>query len=686
MLNRLTVFNGDSINRYGYKFTIESLVSAIEESYSLGRPMFIGHDHHRLIGWTKPLCVYLEPKLARLVGIIQSPESTEDNELVDKLYKVFRSELMREMVEPYIPKLKELLGANLIGDEKFLYASSASVCSPGLAKRAFKDLFENTDKDGLVEIHKLRQLDHGVFEVGELLIFASECFRRSISRHNTFNSELLDTIGTIDSSKNSVKIKLDEDMIGLKSTYKHSIELAYWWGPKFNDDLSLIPPGITRHEANEYQKLYSGISRTEFWWHEQDGLKTLECEEVLDIPSYGLGADAFGCRYLHSIIYPLPGNSIHIDGAIRKYDELKMLERLDKPISEAGRHTEYTKYWRIDGDISIEQWKELLTHNFRDNSLVGEYLGGVDENPFNTPQIVNTEGPPIFKYIPSRMTEICGVRASIAIFNLPPEETRMDFVEILDTIGDDSTRIPYVECDAIEPIKILRAKGLNLSIPKNVARVAFNDMYTNFPPILFFGENSLKKCDSLYNAYRQGIDMHNTKQNDRCVSFTIGFECGDSLVYLSLCGHVKPLGEFLNITKDWIFSKIDDISGWAGRIYDDVNKSSDIEPDTPGINNVLQISGILKFKRIPLPSGSYRYDKNSESWEMAFKKEDNWIYEAMASKEIEVSETFIIKKSTCSICGSEYEECVCSKFINKKLYRNMEQLDFIGLNYTDKRA
>ena len=686
MRNHLTVFNGDSVNRYGYKFTIESLVSAIKESYSLGRPMFIGHDHHRLIGWTKPLCVYLEPKLARLAGLIQSPESAEDNDLVDYLYKTYRYELMQELVEPHIPKLKKLLGTNSIGDEKFLYASSAAVSSPGLAKRVFKEVFENTDKDGLIEVNKLCQIDNGVFESGELLIFASECFRRSISRHNTFNGELLDAIGKIDSSKISVKIKLDEDMVGLKSTYKRSIELAYWWGPKFNNDLSLISPGITRHEANEYQKLYSGISRTEFWWHEQDGLKTLECEEVLDIPSYGLGADAFGCRYLHSIIYPPQGDGIHIDGAIRKYDELKMIERLDKPISEAGRHTEYTKYWRIDGNISIEQWKELLTHNFRDNSLVGEYLGGVDENPFNTPQIVNTERPQIFKYVPSRMTESCGVRASVTISNLPPEEDRLDCLEILDTIGDDSTRIPYVECDAIEPIKMLRANGIFLSIPKNVARVTFNDTYTNFPPFLFFGENSLNKCNGLYNIYRSGIEMFNAKQDDRCVSFTIGFESGDSLVYLSLCGHVKPLGEFLNKTKDWIFSELNEISEWAGRIYEDVKKSSNTDPDIPEISNILQTSGILKFERIPLPAGSYRLDKITKSLEIAFSKDDDWIYGAMASRNIEVSETFIVHKSTCSICSNEYEECACSKFVNTKLCRNMDQVEFIGLNYTDKQA
>mgnify|MGYP005831289865 CR=1 FL=1 len=68
----------------------------------------------------------------------------------------------------------------------------------------------------------------------------------------------------------------------------------------------------------------------------------------------------------------------HLDGAIRAYTMEKMVQRLDVDIKHSGRDTQYTKIWRIDGDIEIALWKELITHYYRDNMQIGEYFGGVD--------------------------------------------------------------------------------------------------------------------------------------------------------------------------------------------------------------------------------------------------------------------------------------------------------------------
>ncbi|MBK9039203.1 MAG: hypothetical protein IPL83_08585 [Bdellovibrionales bacterium] len=53
-----------------------------------------------------------------------------------------------------------------------------------------------------------------------------------------------------------------------------------------------------------------------------------------------------------------------------------MIERLDKDISRSGRNTDYSKLWRLDGALDIESWKKAITHYYRDNPLVGDYLGG----------------------------------------------------------------------------------------------------------------------------------------------------------------------------------------------------------------------------------------------------------------------------------------------------------------------
>jgi hypothetical protein len=44
-------------------------------------------------------------------------------------------------------------------------------------------------------------------------------------------------------------------------------------------------------------------------------------------------------------------------------------------LKRAGRHTEYTKLWRVDGTIDIGRWKSVIHNHFRDNTLVSEYFG-----------------------------------------------------------------------------------------------------------------------------------------------------------------------------------------------------------------------------------------------------------------------------------------------------------------------
>ena len=75
-------------------------------------------------------------------------------------------------------------------------------------------------------------------------------------------------------------------------------EYAYWWGPKFNDDLGGIPTGVTRFENENYSTLMSPILRTECGWYIQDDSRTFECEEITDVKNIDSSNDSYGCRYV----------------------------------------------------------------------------------------------------------------------------------------------------------------------------------------------------------------------------------------------------------------------------------------------------------------------------------------------------------------------------------------------------
>lgn len=203
-----------------------------------------------------------------------------------------------------------------------------------------------TDKRALVPLSELKMIGPGVFEIDGFAVFAHSFFRRSQSQLNNLNIFFLTKLYEISQKTGlDVKIALDPNSLGIPETYMRPIELNYWWGPKFNENLNNIPTGVTIHNSNgKRERFFSGISKTEFWWHKQNDIQSLECEEIRDIPSFGISkvSENFGCRYVHSMINQ-SGVPFHLDGAVRVYTEEKMLSRLDVDISKAGKDTEYFK-------------------------------------------------------------------------------------------------------------------------------------------------------------------------------------------------------------------------------------------------------------------------------------------------------------------------------------------------------
>lgn len=190
---------------------------------------------------------------------------------------------------------------------------------------------------------------------------------------------LVELVKQTKNEKIKVRLSLDRDMIGLAQTYHDTIELEYWRGPKFNDDISQIKLGVSVHGNSEFQKQYYGISQTEFWWKNENGQQTLEAEELKEHPSNGVDDDSYGCRYVHSIYNEGAKAFEHFDGAIRMYDTEKMLMRIEKDIKSAGKNSIYTKLFRIDGELSIPDWKTLVCHYFQANPLIHEYFDAQEE-------------------------------------------------------------------------------------------------------------------------------------------------------------------------------------------------------------------------------------------------------------------------------------------------------------------
>jgi hypothetical protein len=292
----------------------------------------------------------MEPGLGRVTNLVEMPEDDEEHLQLVKYFTYFLHQRHIEANVSEITSLRTMLGDYLSGEGKPIDVECIAVVEEGLASRVFPELFSQQDKDGLVATDLLSPMGPGVFQIDEFAIFVHQFFRGNLLRLNTLSYPFLEQVQSLTDTVASVRIALDPDMVGLASTHKgERLELVYWWGPKFDDDLASIPPGVAHHEASEIHRICHGVSATQFRWGSGAGQRVFEAEELRDVPSAPESAGKYGCRYVHSIVSNT-GEIDHFAGSIRMYSDEDMLSRLDVNLNRAGRHTEYTSFCPVSPD------------------------------------------------------------------------------------------------------------------------------------------------------------------------------------------------------------------------------------------------------------------------------------------------------------------------------------------------
>lgn len=692
MLRSLAVFNSNSINKYGIAFTVEALESGLEQSWDVGMPSFVSHDYHRPIAWTMGLSLFIEPGLVRLTGVVLKPESREESDEIYRAVQHYLSYKTLKDFEQHKDNLTSRLNGFLSDNAQPHMPSCAAFIDDQLAVKCFPGLFSNRDEDGLIPLSLLTELAPGIFEKDGLLLFAHPYFRRSLSRLNSINTQFYESLTESSTSKAvDIRIALDTDMIGLAASYVSHIELEYWWGPKFDDDFNKIEPGVTRYNASDDERLFHGISQTEFWWHMQDKKKTLECEELRDIPSYGAGIDSYGCRYVHSIIDSDTAQPFHLDGAIRLYNEESMVERIDKDMKEAGRHTEYTKLWRIDGDLQVNSWKKLITHYFRDNPLVGEYLGAVEDNVL-TPHVVSEPQPasPMSSYIPCDCKIGDGLMISVSYQPMIECKSSTRFVECFDTLCRDTTEYRYVESDFVEIIKILRKRGEHIAVPNGTAYVAFEDKLINFPMIQHAGKSALDLANSTHDTIKMLCEQWAKNGENRVVTYNIGIQYSHKNIYFSIGGHVVDLYKWHKQAYSHFPTNEKQIGVWCSDVEKYLSTNYLMKDKIIPLFDVLKKTGLIVLNRKYVDPENYtmRFDaeKNILFCDLKVKKKDIELIELLRQGKLATAYANLVIASKCTACNGSYLACNCSKYLDTDVCQEMTDFKLLAPFWTNRKA
>ena len=684
MKELLCVLNSDSVNRNGQRFTVRELTSALWREHDTGMPLLISHDFQRAIGWQYPFGIHFEPGLTRLSGLgLMVDNKEESKQLSDALVSHVAGIAAHRDKE--IAELGALLKDHLTGSEKILCAKeSLALIDSGLCTRVFPEVFQHVDKDGLVPLKRLDPIGPGVFRIGKLTVFAHHFFRRSLSRMNTLNSPFLERIQSITDDNVSVRIAIDPDAVGLASAYTGYRELEYWWGPKFSDSLSDIPIGVSHHEAEETDRIFHGISGSQFWWQSRDGKHIFEAEELRDLPtSMGQGA-SYGCRYVHSIVDEERFRIDHLDGAVRVYPEEKMIERLELPISQAGRHTQYTKLWRLDGIVPLSLWKSLLSDYFRDNRLVGEYFGATEEFEY-----VFTPDPEsqIQKLVPYSMRTGDGVRIALSFHDYRNEAQAERSVVSLDTLTLQAGEARYVESWTLELEKTLLRMGESLSISDEIQFLACKDFYINFPLILHKKDSKPGNVPKTIEAFRFLIQALRAKGYDQVASYSVAFVVEDKEARISVLGHINDLEDWLNEPLSVPPDSREGIFAWSEKVAEYLRLKYPEAKDRPALAETLMPSGVLLIRRQTLSDSiDVRYEETDHGLRYKFQipDEEQALKESVARGEIVPAAAFFKVETKCTNCGESYRSCSCSKMLDSGIAEEIIDAHFIRPFWTDR--
>jgi hypothetical protein len=701
----LGVINSDSVNKKNMKFPIGGLEEALSDKWLEGVPVNIGHDLHKPLGWGRPFGLYLEPGLSRLMGLTYIPENKEEQQIITNVREKIITDYHIKMCNPHIDEFLKIISSISDGTTKFLYTSCVTAIEKDIAPKLFPDIFANTDKDGLIDIKFILDefdvLGHGYFKhkKSNLVLMVHRYFRKSLSLFNNYNQEFLERFFNLTKSEGlNLKIALDKDSLGLSDTYKTSIELEYWRGPKYDDEIETMKPGVTVHSTRQgdFEKHFHNIDKTEFWFKKDSDMRIFEIEELKDFPSFENGKEVYANRYIHTIYNITNKKFEHFDGAIKIYDENEYLERSEVDIKKAGKRAFYAKLFRIDdktsGNLSVTEWKSLVTDYYRGNPLIGEYFLGENEEDNHISKILHTEGGSnvIYEKCPYLIEKNMGIRMLISYFPINAIDINVERkIQLHDTITRGAETFDVIEHDVIELKKALLKLGTDLEIPKDVKLIACEDLYLNLPLIKHGKKNFPNNIKLTIKAISMIIEKLVIRKSNHVYSINISWLTDTKEVRLSLFGHISDLNKWINEFSDKIPLKESEINDWIVKINEWLNSNFKASNDIPALGNIVNETGIIWISRKPLEIDEEIQlypDKKQIKYDLKIPKNKVDLIDVVDKKIIEPALAYFLKKSTCRKCRKNYLTCAHSKYLDDNVVHEISKSELVMAFWSDKKA
>lgn len=482
----------------------------------------------------------------------------------------------------------------------------------------------------------------------------------------------------------TLKIALDWDMIGYSPTFLETMEFEFWFGPKYNDDISNIPIGLTKHHCDDFEREYYGISSTEFFWKDNENLKEFELEELRENNAPTL-EDFFGCRYVHSIFDTSKSTFIHFDGAIRGYNSDLYFERIDKNMTDFGRKSDYTKIFRIDGDLKLNDWKSLVTNYMQDNPLIYEYFDA--EKPKTQFEQKTNSKNLLQELVPNSIDKVDGIRLLLSYHKKKESyPNKSHLISIFDIISIDNKDCNIIEDEIIEIKKALNRLGKDLYIEDGTLYGNCKDEYWNIPCIFHSAIEPSQDLAITIEALKNVFNRMISRDLNTIVSFTLAWNIGNKEIRISCLGHIENLSNWLS-SFDSIPVDREELKKWIDSQRTYLNDTFKEIIDKPLIQDICQTDGVLYIKR-KIVGEEFNLepymDKNNLAYKFIIPNNDSDKYKEIVEGKIKPVMSYILKKGTCSKSRQDYFQSPHSKLLDDDTHMIVEEIEGLTFHWSDK--
>ncbi|RZJ92143.1 MAG: hypothetical protein EOO20_02790 [Chryseobacterium sp.] len=692
----LAILSSNQVSRDGTQFSISALEDAVWLASIHGVPSNLSHDFHRPVGWSYASGLYFEPAHVLMIGRMLIANSNEDLDELRKAKKNWYENLLHDHINPFAAKFRSALGDFFDGNGKFFYNGVVQYYRENILTTIFPDLAEkiSADKDELVNLEYLlgtfEYLGYGIFKYkkSELCILAHPYFRRSLSIHNNFHWAFIDElIGQQKVPDVTAKIKIDYNFIGYAPSFLPAQEFEFWWGPKYNDEISSITPGLTQYGSNDFQKNYYQIDRTEFIWKKEKEdkrqLYTLELEEVKNQPT-PLSNESYGCRYVHSIWDEDNKAFDHFDGAIRSYDTELMLERIDCKLTEMGRRSNYTKLFRIDGKLPLSNWKSLVTKYLQGNPQIYEYFG-LDNPDLQSILTAPKKSSTFEKLVPYSIDKGDGIRLYVSYHEKSSELPQARYFDSYDLLTMVDGKAKSIEYFTVDLVKVFKRLNIEIELPSDRVLVSHEDYYHNIPCIFHSSKNLENNISSTLKGLKVVMEQLIRLGRNEVFSISLSWNLDDRSVNFALLGHSNDLYQWLSqfdsipITRD----KFKTFLEKQGQFTEQNGKHTNL----PKLASIICSDGMLYLKRRLVEHDAeitWPDPRDITKTVLKVGKNDTELMEMLSERKISPTPTLMINKIICLSSKQDYIQSPYCVLLDDDVSTQMEDVKILTFHWTDK--